>query len=97
MLKLFGKRGLRRPRAFNFIPRSYDEERERFAALREQSGAEGAKARIADGFQRHRTRKSARGQGRAAAFRVLLILIILVIITYGLLTMFLPQLQAGLR
>ncbi len=91
-------------RSFNYIPRYYDERKERLEAIldkhKDKGDAESMKSRIASANQRARSNRrglSYRQQSRAMFVRVLLILLALTTIAYYLVGIYLPSLAAYLK
>jgi hypothetical protein len=77
------------PKAFDYKPRYYDEEKEkREERKRMMDGAqlskEERKAAIRDGFSRHRSVRQS--SGSYSVFRMLMIVILLLLITYYILS-----------
>ena len=98
MFRIFGRKGLAKARPFNYIPRFYDEEKDRLRSKYEDKdmSPEAIKARIARANQRARHKRRGltdRSQSRAMFVRVLLILLALLVITYWLLGLVLPALD----
>ena len=102
-MAFFGKRP--KPQGFQYIPRYYDPEKEdREARLRAAKAAAGGdteaiKNRIHAHFRQPRKLKGGAfaSSKRKANFRVLIILIILLALTYILLSDFLPQIEKVLE
>lgn len=96
-----------KPRHFNFIPRYYDpeeeerqERRERRAKLSEDS-MEGRKERISSGLKYrggYTSDRNARKQAiRKSNFVMLAVLAFLIVLTYGFIKVYLPQIMEALQ
>ena len=96
-----------KPKHFNFIPRYYDpkeEERQanhkRREKLRDQT-TEGAKERISSGLKfrgGYTSDRQARKQAiRRSNFVMLAVLVFLIILTYGFIRVYLPQIMEALQ
>ncbi len=91
-------------RSFNYIPRYYDERKERLDAIldrhRDKDDKESMKARISAANSRARSNRrglSYRQQSRSQFVRVLLILLALTTIAYYLVGIYLPSIAAYLE
>lgn len=105
MLKFLRMGRTAQNRSFNYIPRYYDERKERLDAIldrgRDKGDPESIKARISAANSRARSDRrggmSHRQQSRSQFVRVLLILLALTTIAYYLVGIYLPSLAAYLE
>ncbi len=98
-MSLLRKSKLAKARKFNYVPKYYDKRKERLESLLNKGNgdAESMKARISAGaFSANRSRDM-RGASKGITVRVLLILIALIVITYLLLGLYIPSLEAFLN
>jgi len=93
-----------RNRSFNYIPRYYDERKERLDAIldkhADRTDADRMKARISAGNKRMKANRGGttyREQSKAMFVRVLLILLALITIAYYLVGIYLPSIAAYLE
>jgi len=93
-----------RNRSFNYIPRYYDERKERLEAIldkhADRTDADRMKARISAGNMRMKSNRGGmthREQSKAMFVRVLLILLALTTIAYYLVGIYLPSIAAYLE
>lgn len=92
----FFKTKIAKHRSFNYVPRYYDERKERLQAILDRdTSVDGMKSRIASANSRARFRRRGltnRQATRAMFIRVLLIILGLLVITYLLVSLYLPVL-----
>ncbi len=99
-MSLLRKSKLAKARKFNYIPKHYDKRKERLNVLLDKGNgstdAEAMKARISAGSFGTNRSHDMRSASKGITVRVLFILIALIVITYLLLGLYIPSLEAFL-